>query len=866
MQNAFITELPPIVNKLLVWEFDQQSQRFKWLSFDNSDWKHYVLMNSDPLSYYSTSSDMLLRKIEELLRSTGNDHSYTFFDTEDNLTLLLPIHSEGDYKKLAGIIIDHQMGIVDPISFLGDKTIRQVLNFLPIDLVLFDSEQRFLFITDHAIRDKETREWLIGKTEIDLFTRRNRPLDLPLKRMEYFRQMMANKQTVTYIESDVIKGRRVYKSRSFHPILDSNGDVYLVVGYGIDTTHLMEKEHIINRQNLAIEKASDGIAILDKHGCYYYLNDAHIRFFGYSSASELIGKSWKTLYGPEELERIDKEIFPLLASEGSWTGETVGLSKQGEPVFQEITLSIMPEGELLCICRDFSERKKQADEIRKLALVVENTNSVVIITDEHHRIEWANKAFMDLTGYQLEEVIEKNPTQLLAGPDTDVKQLQLVIDTLQRGESFGGESINYKKSGEPYWVSFQVKPLTNQSGKMVHYFAVMEDITYRKNIEKDLIIAKEAAEASARSKRRFLANMSHEIRTPMNAVLGLTEQLLKTELTGDQRILSETISQAANNLLTVINDILDISKLEEGKVQIENIPMTPKVVIERAINVLMHKAEEKGLQIIPSLDKSLNQLVLGDPYRLNQVLLNVIGNGIKFTHKGEVIVKGTIVHPHSGDDELQLEISDTGIGMDNSTKENIFTEFSQGDQSFVRKYGGSGLGLSITKTLVELMGGRIAIQSIFGKGTSVLINIPYTAIQDTEQPGLEEEVQSISDLTGRSVLLVEDNKFNSMLASMILKKSGIQIHTAFNGKEALDKLANVEVDVILMDIQMPEMDGVTATSLVRSELKLKTPIIALTAHALREEKEIYLRAGMDDFLSKPFTENELLMILSKWIH
>lgn len=867
MQHAFITELPPIVNNLLVWEYRRSTDSFQWLCMNNSEWQHYIMLPQQPLDLYSgEAAGMLHERIDELLSDKLTSDTYNYFATPESLTLLLPEPTEDSTKdKCLGILLESRSGITDPLNFIADKTIRQVLNFLPIDLVLFDTQQRFLFITDHAIKDKETRDWLIGKTEIDFFERRNRPLDLPLKRQEYFREMMETKQTVSYMESDLVRGKRVHKSRSFHPILNSAGEIYLVVGYGIETTHIVEKEMVINRQNMAIEKASDGVALLDKNGNYYYLNDAHVKFFGYESAEELIGQSWKKLYGAEELERIDREIFPLIGRDGNWTGETVGLHKNGSPVYQEITLSILPEGELLCICRDFSERKKQADEIRKLALVVENTNSVVIITDQDDRIEWVNKAFTSLTEYTLEEVVGKNPSEFLDGKDTDPQVTSLFKQQLSTQSSAQCEALNYKKSGKPYWVRIQAQPLTDASGKVFKYFSIMQDITYQKNIERDLIVAKEAAEASARSKRRFLANMSHEIRTPMNAILGLTEQLLKTDLSNDQRFLSDTISQAANNLLAVINDVLDISKMEEGKVQIEHIPMNPKQVIERAINVLLHKAEEKGLKLVSKLDTSLDKDLLGDPYRINQVLLNVIGNGIKFTNKGEVCVEGSLQQTGTGSLVLAVQVCDTGIGMDEEMKSNIFNEFTQGDQSFVRKYGGTGLGLSITKNLITLMNGSIKIDSTQGFGTKVVIQIPYTNVAEETVIAVTGPEILDRDFTGKTVMLVEDNKFNSLLASMILKKAGVTTLTSVNGKEAIEKLSKTKVDLILMDIQMPEIDGVTATSILRTDYRLETPIIALTAHALREEKDIYLCAGMNDFLSKPFTENELLRILSKWI-
>ena len=859
MLNAPTNHPPAATPDLLIWEYNQSTGKFCWRLMDNPDREQL-----NPLDYYSAESrECLLKKIGEITGSLPYDLTYTFTDIENSHTLLLPQLSASGVTIL-GVILINRPGVFDPGRFLSDRTIRNVLNFLPIDLVLFDTRQRFLFVSDHSVKDPETRKWMIGKTEIDFFQRRQKPLDLPLKRKEYFAKMLTEKKTVTYLESDIVNGRKIYKSRSFHPILNEEGNIYLVVGYGIDTTHNVEKEAIIQSQNMAIEKASDGIALLDPNGKYYYLNDAHVKLYGYNSNLELIGKTWRELYAEEERKRIEHKIWPTLVKKGNWKGETIGISKLGTPVYLEITLSVLPNGDVLCICRDFSERKKQADEIRKLALVVENTNSVVIIADNQGRIEWVNQAFTKLTGYELEEVLGKYPGSLLQGPATDEVTKKYLREKVLAQQSFECEIINYKKNGEPYWVKIQGQPLPDPDGNVFKYFSIMEDITYRKHIERDLIIAKEAAEASSRLKRRFLANMSHEIRTPMNAILGLTEQLLKTGMSTEQRFLSETISSAANNLLAVINDILDISRIEEGKVQLEFIQMNPKHVLERSINVLQHKAEEKGLNLKTALDASLDQEVLGDPYRMNQILLNIIGNGIKFTDRGHVLIEGWI-ESQEPKKILRLTITDTGIGMDEGMKNNLFAEFTQGDQSFARKYGGSGLGLSITRNLIELMQGYIYIESELNRGTTVHISIPYNKITE---PGSIKDSNAgfqVPNLAGKKVMLVEDNKFNSLVASMILKKTGVDTILCYNGIEAVELLKTESVDLILMDIQMPEMDGVTSTGMIRNELKVRTPIIALTAHALREEKEIYLEVGMNDFLSKPFTETELVVMLSKWI-
>lgn len=623
-------------------------------------------------------------------------------------------------------------------------------------------------------------------------------------------------------------------------------------------------EDIVRLQNIAIEIAKDGIALLSPKGFFYYLNDAHVKLFGYESAEQLIGKSWKVLYNENEVARIENEIFPILINEGRWAGETTGMSQYGDAVYQEITLSYLPDGEMVCICRDCRSRKKELEELQKLAMVVENTNSMVVITDKHGTIEWVNPAFTEVTGYSFDEVIGKRPGKLLQGEETDPSTKQYLFEKISSGSSFECEVLNFTKKGDPYWVKIHGQPVFNEQGELYKYFSIQEDITYRKKIERDLLIAKEAAEASEKAKRKFLANMSHEIRTPMNAIIGLSEQLLKSKLSKEQQFFSETINAAANNLLTIINDILDISKIEEGKLRLEYIPINLREVVERAIHVLKYKAEEKGLNLSLEFDAKIHPYVIGDPFRLNQVLLNIIGNGIKFTHSGSVHVQCMIKQCTENLQVVDINISDTGIGVDENLLENIFVEFEQGDQSYGRKYGGTGLGLSISKNLVELMKGTIQFKSRKFAGTTVALTIPFEKQSGSGLKELPVVQTDVSLLKDKIVLLVEDNKFNSLVASLILKAAKINTLYAYNGEQAIELLKQHPVDIILMDIQMPVMDGVKATQIIRNELKIKAPIIALTAHALSEEKDHYLGAGMNDFLAKPYTESQLLGSLLKW--
>jgi PAS domain S-box-containing protein len=739
--------------------------------------------------------------------------------------------------------------------------LENIIQTIPIDLVVFDTSHRYLFVSNTAIKDQQLREWIIGKTDIDYCQFRNKPFELAEKRSEVFQKTLIDKKPSATEETIKSGDQSQSFIRMFYPVLDDEGEVEYVVGYGYETTALRESREIIQRQTVAIENATDGIAVLDKEGKFFYLNDAHVKLFGYDSADELIGKTWREIYGPGEIRRIETEIFPILQS-GKWQGETIGMTRQGLPVFQEITLTYLPDVGMICICRDISQIKQQMEELKKLAMVVENMKAMVIITNEKGIIEWVNPAFSKISGYSALEAEGKSPAELLHGKDTDPVIIRSREEAISRGEEFEGEFLNYSKTGNPYWVKIQCKPLRDEAGKIIKYFSIQEDITEKRQMEIDLVLAKEAAEVSALTKRRFLANMSHEIRTPINAIMGLSEQLHKANLSDDHHNLIDIIYTSANNLLVVLNDILDLSKIEEGKLNIVSEPFDIRDTCNRAVQVLQHKADEKGIQLSLKIDETISTSLLGDPYRLNQVLLNIIGNAIKFTDQGSVKIDCKLLMQNDQRQILGIDITDTGIGMDSSTLEKVFIAFHQGQQGFERRFGGTGLGLNICHNLVQLMKGEISLESTQGRGTTVSLEIPFSISERSVQ---QEEEIDFNSLAGKSILLVEDNKFNRLVASVILKKFKVGVTEAENGEEAIKKIKEGGYDLVLMDIQMPVMDGLTATQIIRAELKSDIPIIALTAHALEEEKQNCMQAGVNDFLSKPFLESQLLTMINKWV-
>lgn len=514
-----------------------------------------------------------------------------------------------------------------------------------------------------------------------------------------------------------------------------------------------------------------------------------------------------------------------------------------------------------------------SERLRLLESVVVNGNDAVLITDNanlkqtYPHIIYTNKAFKEMTGYDESEVIGKN-LQMFFGPETNRRELSKIRKALMSSSPVRTELICYKKNGETYWNDINIVPVENERNIITHWVSVHRDISQRKYTEKALINAKIMAEESMKSKERFLANMSHEIRTPMNAVIGMTNLLLNnTSLTTEQTEYVEIIKQSSDNLLVIINDILDFSKIESGKITFESAAFSLSNLVQKVISILNVKASQKGLKLVVSVDSLCPDMIVGDSVRLNQILVNLVGNAIKFTHEGRVEIKIDVESSSNESAVLRISVIDTGIGVAEEKLKHIFDSFSQAGNDTTRLYGGTGLGLAITKQLIELQGGKIWVQSHIGKGSTFCFNLPFKLSQKEIEPvTIENEPVKTVKFHGRHILLVEDNYFNQVVAKKTLQSFGVTCDIAENGLQALDKLKiNHAYELILMDIQMPEMDGYETTSRIRTQEGpyKNIPIIAMTAGALKGDDEKCLNAGMNAYISKPFNPEYLLELLAK---
>ncbi|MBW2467360.1 MAG: response regulator, partial [Deltaproteobacteria bacterium] len=488
--------------------------------------------------------------------------------------------------------------------------------------------------------------------------------------------------------------------------------------------------------------------------------------------------------------------------------------------------------------------------------------------------EWMNPRFWTLLGYDPQE------KKHLASEWQDLiysEDLQVALDNFHKHCSNPNhpydQVVRYRhKNGSTVWIRCRGIVIRDETGKPIRMLGAHTDLTPLKQAEEELQMAKDAAESATLAKSEFLANMSHEIRTPMNAIIGMTHLTQQTELTAKQRDYLNKIHSSANMLLRVINDILDFSKIEAGKLKMEVVDFSLKNVMDNLASMIAVKAQEKGLKILFPIADDVPLFLVGDPLRLSQVLINLTTNAIKFTESGEVVVSVDCEKITPDWVFLRFCVTDTGIGLTEDQQTRLFKAFDQADTSTTRQYGGTGLGLSISKKLVEMMGGEISVESKPGQGSTFTITIGFGLSQkekikdEVPVKPLSAAIEEKDKLQGLRILLVEDNKINQLVAQELLKVVGIVVEIANNGREAVDKVRTDTFDGVLMDIQMPEMDGFEATIAIRNMADKKNlPIIAMTAHAMVGDREKSIAAGMNDHITKPIEPDELYSALLKWI-
>jgi len=510
----------------------------------------------------------------------------------------------------------------------------------------------------------------------------------------------------------------------------------------------------------------------------------------------------------------------------------------------------------------------------------------IFVLDPCHRVVFWNRACESLTGVREDEVIgttnqwqgfykQKRPTlaDLLIEQDhAQIQELYRVCcgpTATQNGVRVETWFSNLR--GKSSFMVVEAAPVNNSKGELVAVIQTLQDITERKLLEEELLEAKESAEVANRAKSEFLANMSHELRTPMNGVIGMTELTLDTELSQEQREYLEIVKQSADSLLTVLNIILDFSKVEAGMLELDLQTFDLVTTLEPTLRALAVPAQQKGVNLDWAVGTGIPEQLLGDPGRLRQVIVNLVGNAIKFTEQGKIMVgvERLVEIPGEQTVELHFSVADSGIGVPPDKTIAIFERFIQADTSTTRKYGGTGLGLAICKELVRLMGGRIWLESRQEGGSIFHFTVCLGLANPTELESRElPTARQAKPAAELNVLLAEDNLVNQKLAAWILEKRGHRVTVVSNGRGAVAALQQRVFDLVLMDIQMPEMDGLAATRAIRkmghAELNTAIPIIAMTAHALKEDRERCLAAGMNDYIAKPIQVAQLIAVVEQF--
>ncbi|MFO1241646.1 MAG: PAS domain S-box protein [Rickettsiales bacterium] len=609
-----------------------------------------------------------------------------------------------------------------------------------------------------------------------------------------------------------------------------------------------------------VMSSDDAIISKDLCGNITSWNGAAERIFGYTS-DEAVGKHISIIIPPDRLDEEDYILGQIRQGNRIDHFETIRRRKNGEMLNLSVTISPIKNSQGAVIGaskvgRDITALKKAERTSAYLSAIIESSNDAIISTDLNGFITSWNKSAERIFGYISSEVVGRHITLII--PVERLDEEDKILATLREGnriEHF--ETLRRHKNGTMIPVSLTVSPIRDAAGNVIGASKVSRDIS-------DRIKSEQALKEMSRKKDEFLANMSHELRTPMNAVIGLANILKNMDtLPENAKKFVDTLKISADNMMDLVNDLLDFAKIDAGTAAVENVEFCLTEQVEKVISVLNVKASEKNLALYVNYAPSLSQDYSGDPLRVRQILTNLLSNAVKFTEQGSVELDIS-AEPGAEIESTNVifKVSDTGIGIPEDKLSSIFEKFVQADSSITRRYGGSGLGLAITKAFIEKMKGTIEVESVHGAGTTFTVTIPFKNVRHVSRvENLSARAAPAIPVTHKHVLLVEDYEPNIMVARTMLEQMGYGYDVALNGFEALRKFVHGTYDVILMDVQMHELDGLEATRRIRrieAEKGLQpTPIIAMTAHVREQDKHKCLEAGMDNFISKPFEPAEL---------
>ncbi len=681
------------------------------------------------------------------------------------------------------------------------------------------------------------------------------------------------------------------------PLINPQGYNSGAINMLVDITEVKLAREVIAESEARFYTIADDAPMLiwmaDENGNTEFINKTFLNFVGKDHKAEFEGDAWAEFVHPEDYDAVvgryrkaftDKEAYTVeFRLKCAKTGEYSWFFSKGIPRY----FSNGNFAGYLATALDIDDRKQTEkyilQSIEHIHFLTDTMPQKVWTASGDGSVTYMNMPWTAYSGITVEE-FKTSGWASITHPDDLLDCDEKWANSIKTGEPFENEHRFRRQDGEFRWHLTRCIPQHNEEGKIILWVGTDTDIDDKKRTEEELILANKIAEYSLlkrdkalrelmetkkkveeimRVKEQFLSNMSHEIRTPMNAIIGFTDLILKTGLSDEQKQFTDAIKTSGENLLVIINDILDFSKLEAGAITFEKIEFKLPQVLATMTDLMLPKSTEKNIKLSVMVDNKIPEVLIGDPTRLNQVLLNLVGNAIKFTEKGEVKTMIDIVTDDEHEIELKISVIDTGIGIPEEKMLTIFEPFTQATSDTTRKYGGSGLGLSIVRQFVERQGGSVSIESCVGKGSifsfklkfgkDIKDPVPVTTMLDT----FENETFLVQ---GLNILLVEDNELNQILATKVLTGWNWNVELAENGKIAVDKIKTMDFDLVLMDIQLPEMDGYEATRKVRTSLKApkcNLPIMAMTAHAMQSEERKCYEAGMDGYISKPFSAKVL---------
>lgn len=632
---------------------------------------------------------------------------------------------------------------------------------------------------------------------------------------------------------------------------------------GRDITHQKQNQRMLEQLSLVASHVNNGVVINDADNRAIWVNNAFENITGYSAA-DVLGKRVGDLLLRNYADN------PTLLYARDQTAERKSFSvvvpahrKDLTPLWLSVmnTIVLNERGDVektIDILTDITEHKESESQNETLSLALSKSSVGIVVRDSANRVVWFNDAFEEITGYCIDEFRGKHLGDILIGPDTLMEDYKKAKDAFAKQETYELENLFYTKRGDKVWLYLSNTPLFNAVGEMDRQVCIVVDITERKVAEQELIAAREEAIKLGKAKENFLSVMSHEMRTPLNAIIGISRILLEEDPLERQLENLNMLRFSTENLLMLINDVLDYTKIETGNLKLELRPVNLKKVVSSTVESLQFKVDRNKVSMRLKIDERIPELVIADRTRVYQILMNLLGNAVKFTEQGEILTSLSLVSKDDQSATIKFDVSDTGIGISKEKLGYIFESYTQESADTTRKYGGTGLGLSITRRLIQLYGSEIFVRSEKGMGSSFYFTIRFERPGEADLENDAAQTQTIS--LPSHILIVDDNPINRMVAQKTVARWGIKSDTAENGQQALEMVKSKDYDLILMDLHMPVMDGYEATRLIRALPNLKykeLPIIALTGSEIVIRHEVMTRTGINDTILKPFVPKDL---------